>query len=126
VGDHDPGWNGKGHFFAAAALAMRRILVEQARRKARLRHGGDKNKVDLELADLDVEKPNDDLIAIDQALAQLESEDPRKGQIVSLRYFAGFSEQEVADALGLSLSTVEREWRYCRRWLYAQLTRNES
>lgn len=126
VGDQDPGWNGRGHFFAAAALAMRRILVEQARRKGRLRHGGDKNRVDLDFADIVFDEPKDDLVAIDRALALLESEDPRKGQIVSLRYFAGFSEQEVADVLGLSLSTIEREWRYCRRWLYTQLTRNES
>lgn len=126
VGDHDPGWNGKGHFFAAAALAMRRILVERARRKNRLRHGGDRNKVDLEFADIAFEETHDDLVAIDQALLQLESEDPRKGQIVNLRYFAGFSEQEVADILGLSLSTIEREWRYSRRWLYTQLTQGNQ
>lgn len=122
VGTHDPGWNSRGHFFAAAALAMRRILVEQARRKARIRHGGEHKRVDLNDVDLGIEAP-EDVIGIDEALARLEAADPRKGQIVNLRYFAGLTEQEVADTLGVSLSTVEREWRYCRRWLYTQLAR---
>lgn len=121
VGDEDPGWNSRGHFFAAAALAMRRILVEQARRKNRLKHGGEMRRVECEAAEISVEAPADDLVAIDEALAKLEGDDPRKGQIVNLRYFAGLTEQEVAEVMGLSLSTIEREWRYCRRWLFTQL-----
>lgn len=126
VGDQDPGWNSRGHFFGAAAMAMRRILVEQARRKGRLKHGGEMRRVDDDAAEIAVEGPTDDLVAIDEALAKLEADDPRKGQIVNLRYFAGLSEQEVAEAMGLSLSTIEREWRYCRRWLFTQLRRADE
>jgi RNA polymerase sigma factor (TIGR02999 family) len=121
VGDHDPGWNSRGHFFAAAAIAMRRILVEQARRKARIRHGGAHQRIDLEDVDLGIAPPSDDVVAINEALARLEATDPQKGQIVNLRYFVGLTEREVAEVLGLSLSTIEREWRYCRRWLFTQI-----
>lgn len=126
VGEQDPGWNGRGHFFAAAAIAMRRILVDQARRKGRLRHGGGKFRANFENIEGVAVSQTDDLPAIDEALARLEAEDPRKGQIVNLRYFVGLTEQEVADVLGVSLSTVEREWRYCRRWLYTQLRQGDT
>lgn len=122
VGKNDPGWNGRGHFFAAAALAMRRILVERARRKASLRHGGAMSRIEFDEVDHAIAEPLDDVVAIDEALARLEATDPRKGKIVNLRYFAGLTEQEVAGVLDVSVATVEREWRYCRRWLYTQLS----
>lgn len=122
VGDQDPGWNGRRHFFGAAALAMRRILVEQARRKARLRHGGGRAQADLdEEAVSAIEPPREDLVALDEALCRLETQDPRKGQIVNLRYFAGLNAQNTAEALGVSLGTVEREWRFIKAWLQEQL-----
>ncbi len=118
VGDRDPGWNGRRHFFGAAALAMRRILVEQARRKARLRHGGGRSKEDLdEQAVAAIEAPRADLVALDEALCRLEAQDPRKGQIVNLRYFAGLSAEHTAEALGVSVGTIEREWRFIKAWL---------
>ena len=123
VGDQDPGWNNRGHFFAAAAQAMRRILVDQARRKGRIRHGGQHQRVDAEDFDFAIESPNDDILAIEKALITLEAQDPRKGQIVNMRYFARMSTDETAEALGISVSTVEREWRFCRRWLYAELSK---
>ncbi len=118
VGDRDPGWNGRRHFFGAAALAMRRILVEQARRKARLRHGGGRAKEDIdEQAVAAIEAPRADLVALDEALCRLEAQDPRKGQIVNLRYFAGLSAEHTAGALGVSVGTIEREWRFIKAWL---------
>jgi RNA polymerase sigma factor (TIGR02999 family) len=122
VGDQDPGWNSRGHFFAAAALAMRRILVDQARRKARIRHGGQLNRIEAADVDLPIQMPNDDILGIEEALSRLEAHDSRKGQIVNMRYFAQMSTEETADALDISVSTVEREWRFCRRWLYTQLS----
>lgn len=121
IGDADPGWNGRGHFFGAAALAMRRILVEQARRKGRLRHGGDQQRVAMEDAEVFIEAPAGDVLGIDQAVRRLEIEDPRKGRIVNLRYFAGFTVSETAEALGVSVGTVEREWRFIKAWLQVAL-----
>lgn len=129
VGDRDPGWNGRGHFFGAAALAMRRILVEQARRKGRIRHGGDQQKVEIDApregdspAPLPaIEPPSEDVLAVDEAVRRLEAEDPRKGQVVNLRYFAGLTAQETAAALGVSIGTVERDWRFIRAWLRTEL-----
>jgi RNA polymerase sigma factor (TIGR02999 family) len=122
IGRADPGWEGRGHFFAAAARAMRDILVEQARRKAALKRGGDRKRFDLEDADVAIEPPSEDILALDEAIKRLEADDPRKGQIVNLRYFAGFTAQETAAALGVSVGTIEREWRYIRTWLYTQLS----
>lgn len=122
IGSHDPGWDGAPHFFAAAAEAMRRILVERARHKARHRHGGAQRRVDLSQVDVSVEPPSHDMLALDEALRRLEAEDARKGQIVNLRYFAGLTVAETAAALDLSVGTIEREWRYIKTWLYAQLT----
>ncbi len=124
VGDHDPGWNGRGHFFGAAARAMRRILVDRARSKARLRRGGGQEPVALE--DLRVEPhaaeaAPEDLLAIERALEKLEIEDARKGRLVELRYFAGLTCVETAAALDVSVGTVERDWRFVRAWLRTEL-----
>lgn len=121
VGDDDPGWDGRGHFFAAAARAMRDILVEQARRKMSLKRGGNRSRVDYDKADPAVAPPSEDILAVDEAVKRLERDDPRKGQIVNLRYFARFTAAETAEALGVSVGTIEREWRYIRAWLEYQL-----
>ncbi len=121
VGDTDPEWNGRGHFFGAAAQAMRRILVEQARRKGRLKHGGGHERIELHEACAVIEPPTDDVLAIDDAVRKLEAQDSRKGTIVNLRYFAGFSVEETARALGVSLGTIEREWRFIKAWLREEL-----
>lgn len=109
--DGDLKWNSEAHFFGAAALAMRRILVEQARRKQRIRHGGDQERVDVDDVDLPVEMPIEDLLGLDQALTKLEETQPRQAQIVMLRWFAGLEREEVAKVLDTSLRTVDREWR---------------
>ena len=125
IGKADPGWEGRTHFFAAAAQAMREILVEQARRKAALKRGGDRKRLDLEDIDPEIQPPPEDVLALDEALKRLESDDPRKGQIVNLRYFAGLTAKETAAALGVSVATVEREWRYIRAWLRTQLVNQQ-
>jgi RNA polymerase sigma factor (TIGR02999 family) len=117
VGDEDPGWNGRAHFLGAAARAMRRILVEEARRKARLKHGDGRERAELEPDALALEPPGDDVLAVDEARRQLEATDERKGRIVELRWFAGLPSGETAAALGVSVGTVEREWRFIRAWL---------
>ena len=121
VGDRDPGWNGRGHFFGAAARAMRRILVEQARRKARLKHGGGRERIELDDVEPAIQPPADDVLAVDEAVKRLEARDPRKGRIVNLRYFAGLTAEETAQALGVSIGTIEREWRFIRTWLQVEL-----
>ena len=121
VGDQDPGWNGRGHFFGAAALAMRRILVEQARRRGRIKRGGDRQRVDLDAAEPAIEPPDDLVLAVDEAVRRLEKQDARKGQIVNLRYFAGLTAEETARVLGVSIGTVERDWRFIKAWLQEQL-----
>lgn len=120
VGERDPGWAHRGHFFAAAAQAMRNVLVDQARRKAALKRGAGHRP--LELVDAEGVAPSmDDILAIHEAVVRLEAEDPRKGQIVNLRFFAGLTEAETAATLGVSRDTVKREWRYTKRWLYCVL-----
>lgn len=105
-------WNSRGHFFGAAARAMRHVLVDQARRKARLRHGGAQLRLDIDDVELAIDVPVDDLLALDEALERLERDDPRKAQIVQLKYFAGLEREEIAEILGISLRTVDRDWRY--------------
>src|SRR5262245_56860704 len=114
-------WDRRGHFFAAAALAMRRILVERARHYQRIRHGGAGERVDLDSAIARADPALTDLVAVDEALTRLEQSDPRKAQIVSLRYFAGLSVEETAAALDLSPATVKNEWAFARAWLYRAL-----
>jgi RNA polymerase sigma factor (TIGR02999 family) len=113
-------WDGRGHFFAAAAEAMRRILVDSARRKGRPKHGGDRRRVDLDEA-LAISDPPQDLTALDQALTRLAHEEPRKAELVKLRFFAGLTIPEAAKILGISTATAERYWSYARVWLYAEL-----
>jgi RNA polymerase sigma factor (TIGR02999 family) len=123
VGAGQPdGWDGRGHFFAAAAEAMRRILVEAARRKGRARHGGGQQRIDLGESALVVESPGDDLLAIDEALTRLAELDPTRAELVKLRFFAGLTMPEAAAALGISLATAERHWAFARTWLYAELS----
>lgn len=121
AGREDPGWDGRGHFFAAAARAMRRILVEQARRKSRDRHGGGHARIELSDVDLPIERPMENVLAVDQAVRKLEAEDPRKARIVELRYFAGLSTRETATAMSLAVGTIAREWKFIRVWLQREL-----
>jgi RNA polymerase sigma factor (TIGR02999 family) len=116
-----PQWNSWGHFFAAAAEAMRRILVEQARRKGRVKHGGERRRVDLDSACAVSEPPSLDLLALDEALSKLASVEPAKVELVKLRFFAGLTMPEAAAALGISLATAERNWTFARSWLYAEI-----
>lgn len=120
--DQQQEWDSRGHFFAAAAEAMRRILVEKARRKQRVRHGGEARRVDLDPDLLSHPDRRDDLLALDEALVRLEQTDSRKASLVKLRYFAGLSMQEAANALEISLATAERDWSYARVWLLRELS----
>src|SRR5262249_15522073 len=117
-------WNSRGHFFAAAAEAMRRILVESARRKGRIRHGGGRQRVNLDDGVAEAAEPGDDLLDLDEALTRLEAVDPIAARLVTLRYFAGLSMPEAAAALDLPLRTVERNWTYARTWLHRELSRS--
>jgi RNA polymerase sigma factor (TIGR02999 family) len=121
-----PEWSGRGHFFAAAAEAMRRLLVEQARRKQRLRHGGGRGRVDLDSQALVSPEGDDSLIALDEALDRLAAEDPVVAEVVKLRYFAGLTIDETATALGISARTVNRHWTYARAWLYEAVGEGNS
>jgi RNA polymerase sigma factor (TIGR02999 family) len=121
VGADDPGWNSRGHFFAAAAEAMRRILVERARRKGRARHGGEAERVEIELAALPTRMAADELVALNDALEELERQDPRKARLVTLRYFGGMTLEEAAAALGVSRVTAHRDWTFARAWLHDRI-----
>ena len=114
-------WNGRGHFFAAAAEAMRRILVENARRKRRLRHGGGRRRIDLEAVEIGADAPSDDLLALDEALEQLAADEPEAAAVVKLRYFTGLTIEQAAEALDLSVRTANRHWAFARAWLYRRL-----
>lgn len=124
--EEPPSWNSRGHFFAAAAMAMRQILVEQARRKSSLKRGGEYQKLDIEADELAIEPPSEDILALDEALKQLEAHDPRKAQIVMLRFFAGLTMEETAAALGISVPTAERDWRFVKAMLHSQLSNKEQ
>jgi RNA polymerase sigma factor (TIGR02999 family) len=115
-------WNSRGHFFAAAAEAMRRILVENARRKHSLKHGGACRRIDLDEAVTFAPEPADEILNLDEALNDLAREDPRKAELVKLRYFGGLSVQEAADVLGISRATADRYWAYAKAWLYCAIS----
>lgn len=126
VGDgHGPLWDHRGHFFAAAAEAVRRILVDAARRKQTVRHGGEHRRVPLHDYHRISESP-DDLLALDEALARFAAEEPAKAELVKLRFFAGMSIPEAAAALGISVASAERWWAYARTWLFSELQTGES
>jgi RNA polymerase sigma factor (TIGR02999 family) len=119
-------WNSCGHFFAAAAEAMRRILVENARRKKRLKHGGDLDRVDIEVASLPTRMSSDELVALDEALEMLKREDPVKAQLVTLRYFGGMTIEQASEVLGISRVTAHRYWTYARAWLHRRITGSDE
>jgi RNA polymerase sigma factor (TIGR02999 family) len=114
-------WDSRRHFFAAAAEAMRRILIENARRKRRLRHGGERQRVELEEDHLIEFQEPGDVLAVNEALSKLAAEDPDAAEIVKLRYFAGLSVEEAADLLGMSRAAAYRHWTYARAWLRCEL-----
>jgi len=114
-------WNGRGHFFAAAAEAMRRILIENARRKSRLKHGGEFRRVDLDSGCRVSASPSLDILKLDEALTKLAAAEPAKAELVRLRFFAGLTTPEAANILNISLATAERYWTFAKSWLYAEL-----
>jgi len=111
-------WNSRGHFFAAAAEAMRRILIENARRKQRGKHGGDRSRIELNEVVASELAPSVDLLALDEALTSLAARAPAKAELVKLRYFAGLPLEQAADAMGISLATAKRYWAFARAWLF--------
>ena len=115
-------WNSRGHFFAAAAEAMRRILVENARRKRSFKRGGDYQRVNLDESLTYAQEPPDDLLALSEALDRLAREDPQKAELVKLRFFAGLSVQQTADVMGISRATADRHWAYAKAWLYCEIS----
>jgi RNA polymerase sigma factor (TIGR02999 family) len=125
-GEHPQQWNGRGHFFAAAAEAMRRILVENARRKQRVKHGGDAAHVELDESSLVAAEVPEDLIALDEALEQLAVVDPRAAQLVNLRYFGGMTIPDAATVIGVSPRTADSLWAYARTWLFQKVEGHED
>ena len=117
-------WESRGHFFAAAAEAMRRILLNRARGKNRLKRGRGRRRIDLDKIEIALDTSDDQLIALDEALVQLATEDSKAAQLVNLRFFAGLTLKAAAKSLGVPLRTVEREWAYARAWLFARLSRD--
>ena len=119
--DENQEWHGRGHFFAAAAEAMRRFMIENARRKKAKKRGGEHQRIGLEFVPPQDMSKYDDLLALDEALVQFEDSWPVKAKLVKLRYFAGFTVAEAADALGISDATAERYWTFARAWLQSRL-----
>ena len=125
AGTGDSQWQDRTHFLAAAAEAMRHILIDNARRKKRVRHGGGLARVNLEDVDIAGTADDDALLRVDEALTKFSAEDPVKAALVKLRYFVGMSVPEAAAALGMSESTAKRAWAYARAWLYEELNHGE-
>ena len=126
VGSEEQNWSGRSHFFSAAAEAMRRILIENARRKKRLRHGGDRKRVDLDAADVASEMPSDELIALDEVLEQLSAKDKVSAELIKLRFFAGLTMEQAANILGMPRRTADRNWAYARAWLYKEISKGDE
>ncbi len=122
LGPDSPKWDSRGHFYAAAAEAMRRILIDRARAGSAKKRGGDRRKVSLEAADLIVDAVPAEIIDLDDALTRLAAEDPVKAELVKLRFFGGLSLDESARFLGISSTTADRYWAYARAWLYHEMT----
>ena len=121
VGGVEPRWETRGHFFTAAAEAMRRILIDRARHRKRQKRGGGAKRLALEELDLASCPPDDELLALDEALARLAVEEPVKAELVKLRFFAGLSVEQAAQALGISRATADRYWSFARAWLFHEL-----
>jgi len=126
VGAENQTFKSRTHFFAAAAEAMRRILIENARRKQRLKHGGAHQRVDLDNAYIAIKEPSEDILALDEALAKLAEEEPIVAELVKLRYFAGLTIEQAAEVLAVSRRTADRYWAYARAWLYQEITREDK
>jgi RNA polymerase sigma factor (TIGR02999 family) len=123
---NEPRWDGHRHFFGAAAEAMRRILIENARRKARVRHGGGGERVSLDEVEIASPLPDDDLLALDEALDRLAELDAPAAELIKLRFFTGLTQQQAAEMLGLSRSAADRAWVFARAWLYQRIRPQES
>jgi RNA polymerase sigma factor (TIGR02999 family) len=122
VNDGDRTWQNRAHFFAAAAEAMRRILIERARHRSRLKHGGGQARLNIDDLELAGTTPDDKVLLVDEALARLKVEDPELERIVVLKFFAGLSNEEIAETLGLSKRTLDRQWAYARAWLFRNIS----
>ena len=116
-------WQNRGHFFAAASEAMRRILIERARRKSRLKHGGGQVRIDVQELELANTTPEEKVLMINEALEQLQAEDPEKARVVVMKFFGGLTNQEVAESLKVTERTVERHWAYAKAWLFSAVRR---
>jgi RNA polymerase sigma factor (TIGR02999 family) len=125
-GGESTGFPNRAYFFAAAGEAMRRILVEAARRKKRLKHGGNLKRVDIENVDLVAPLPDDELLALDEALTRFAKSDPRAAELVHLLYFVRFTQEQAAKEPGISVATVERQWAFARAWLFREIQKNRS
>jgi RNA polymerase sigma factor (TIGR02999 family) len=124
VGNQNQQWAGRAHFFGAAAEAMRRILIDGARRKKARRHGGDQRRVDIEDVDIALPAEDDRVLAVNEALDKFAAIDPQKAELVKLRYFVGMTISEAAGILGISEPTAKRYWAYARAWLYREISAN--
>lgn len=118
-------WQNRAHFFGAAAEAMRRILIENARRKSRLKRGGNQQRADIDELELADATPDEKILMIDEALERLQAEDPEKARVVLLKFFGGRTNHEVADMLGVTERTVERHWAYAKAWLFESIRTNK-
>ena len=126
VGDQEQRWNSRGHFFGAAAEAMRRILIENARRKRAQRHGGGQARIDIEEIELAATAKDEELLAVSDALEKFASRDKPKAELVKLRYFVGLTTQEAAQVLQISVPTADRWWNYSRAWLFEEIERQQN
>jgi RNA polymerase sigma factor (TIGR02999 family) len=124
VGMESQSWHSRTHFFSTAAEAMRHILVDNARRRNRLKRGGGQNKIDLDNIEIEADDPATNIIALDEALARLAKEDPVKAELVKLRYFAGLTIEQAAEMLNISRATAERYWSYTRAWLFHEINKD--
>src|SRR5262245_47872905 len=126
VGQQDKKWDGRAHFFAAAAEAMRRILIENARRKSALRHGGGQRRVDIDEVQIAAEFKDDEMLAVSELLEKFAERDQQKAELVKLRYFVGLTLEEAADVLGISATMAKRHWTYSRAWFLREIRKAQS
>jgi RNA polymerase sigma factor (TIGR02999 family) len=126
AGNGDSRWKDRQHFFRAAAEAMRQILIDRARRRLRLRHGGGGQQMDLDELGIAAPEKEEVLVQLDEALSELKTASPERAEIVNLRFFAGLSEGEIAELLGISERSVQRQWSYARAWLFAHIAKNSA